>query len=142
MFRRSTKGSVIQKSAGSVDDPALFDKIYRLAADELRHPDSTDWLLNANSTIDIRKNGTTPITMLACEGNHAAVEFLLNCGSDPKHAISGYAAAGYLLNREKARHLFAHFKSDECRQNLAIEAQKIVLFNALGLVAPDVKFEI
>lgn len=142
MFRRSTKGKVTRRSADSKLTPAMFDKIYNLAKNTHRNPDDTDWLVNMAYNIDVSMNGTTPITMLACEGNHQAVEFLLSCGSDPKHAVTGYAAAGYLLDAEKARDLLANIQDPEIRESLAQAAFRVVDYDVMSALRSSVKIEL
>ena len=55
----------------------------------------------ANYNPDVKKNDVTPIQKHSMEGNHDAVNWLLNAGCDPKSAIEGYKSSGDFERAEK-----------------------------------------
>jgi len=113
--------------------PTLFETIYELAKTKNRDPDKVEYL-NTSINNDPMENGTTPVTMLACEGNHEAVEFLLSHGSSSDRAVTGYAAAGYLLNEKRAEQLLDSITDPEIRTRIAESAKDIVSFDIRSMV--------
>ncbi|HTM63093.1 MAG TPA: hypothetical protein VL360_01175 [Gammaproteobacteria bacterium] len=100
----------------------MFDYTYGIASDEVRDPVEIARFKMMAYNLDAKYNGTRPITKLAAEGNHRAVEFLISCGSNIKYAVKGYLAAGYFLSDEKANRVLSCFKNNDIKKRLVSEA--------------------
>lgn len=128
-----------------------FDYIYSIAADEKRREEKLshscfenrkDEFARSERNIDLEisykkiacfkypklelfvplaEGRVTPIGLLACQGNHQAVSFLLSAGSSAELAIQGYQIGG-LLKNEKDLQKILHSIPDISAQERLKEA--------------------
>ena len=112
----------------------LFDNIYDIAKDANRNPHQVAWLATHGFNPDLKLNGTTPVTKLACEGQHHAVELLISSGSLPKNAAQGYAAAGFFLSPESLQCVLKAIENVEIRKSIANAAKEYVTYSVDSLL--------
>lgn len=107
----------------------LFVRVYEIAQNYNRTPADVMWLKNTEFNHDLEINGCRPISRLASEGNHQAVEFLISNGSNPQYAVDAYALAGNFVTKENARFLLSRFSNPDIRQCIADRAKEIAGLN-------------
>lgn len=87
-----------------------------------------------NSKNDNAKGRITPIAHLASIGNHEAVQFLIEQGSQPDHALVGYHVGGWFENEEMVRELLAAISNQKTREYFVSNIQEVVAFNVEDLL--------
>jgi len=113
MFRNKAPSTIVEMQR------SMFYKTYYLAINNERDPREVKAFKESAYNHDAKFNGTRPITKLAADGNHRAVEFLISCGSKASYAVEGYLAAGYFLSEEKAHSVLSYFRDDNIRKMIA-----------------------
>jgi biotin-(acetyl-CoA carboxylase) ligase len=70
----------------------LFEEIVEAA--QSGNKEALKTIKRRNLTLDVFNGLSTPIEQLAFEGNHTAVELLIQLGASINDAVSGYARGG------------------------------------------------
>ena len=126
MFREDKPLPRFDKKQASLN---LFVRVYEIAQNRKRTPTDVMWLKNAAFNHDLEINGSRPISRLATEANHQAVEFLISNGSNPKYAVEAYALAGCFVTKQNAEFLLGSFANPDIRQCIADRAKEIAEIN-------------
>ncbi|MBV8801971.1 MAG: hypothetical protein JO131_03215 [Gammaproteobacteria bacterium] len=122
-----------------LDENHFFYRVYNIAIDEKEWKKSEYLTINFDLQVDCRKidssfidkaaielfiknpitkGQVTPISLLAYQGNHKAVSFLLKAGSSTELAIQGYQIGGYLSNEEQRQKLLASISDTFARERI------------------------
>lgn len=102
-----------------------FVQIYNIARDGRNDRVKVTWLATTNVNLDIEVNGTKPISQLATESNHKAVEFLIGFGANPQYAVDAYALSGHFVTKQNAKFLLSQFSDPDIRKRIADAAKQI-----------------
>jgi hypothetical protein len=122
MFREN---KVISPSEEKNNPVILYTCIYEVAQNAKRDPSIVKFLKLGNFDLDVQVNGSRPITRLATESNHQAVEFLIRIGSNPQYAVETYAICGHFLTKQNAKFLLSRFSDPDIRKRIADRAKNI-----------------
>ena len=80
----------------------------------------------------LNPNGkVTPIGLLAVNGNHEGVEFLISCGSSPIFAVEGYELGGYFSTEETISEILMSIADSDIRLEIAQEINDKVSFDIM-----------
>lgn len=130
------------------DENHFFYRAYNIAIDEKQWENSKYLEFNFDLQVDCRKidssfidktaielfiknpitkGQVTPIGLLAYQGNHKAVNFLVKRGSSPELAIQGYQIGGYLSDEEQRQKLLASIPDTVARERIDEASSHIFL---------------